>query len=115
MLKVIGWLFLSIGLSGLAFGGDSLSQVDASEQTITVYYSTDWDDSYLHYRGDQEGWSELPGREMVSPFLGFKQTVVAASTVEFAFNNGAGEWVKHNNGNNFTISHPGTYVVVDDQ
>ncbi|WP_320825275.1 carbohydrate binding domain-containing protein [Reinekea sp.] len=115
MLKVIGWLFLSIGLSGVAFGGGSLSQVDASEQTITVYYSTDWEDSYLQYRGDEDGWSELPGREMVSPFLGFKQTIVAASTLEFAFNNGDGDWVKHSNGNNFTISHPGTYVVADDR
>ena len=115
MLKVIGWLFLSIWFSGVAFGEGPLSQVDASDQTITVYFPTDWNDSYLHFRGDQDAWSELPGREMSSPFLGFKQTMVAASRLEFAFNNGDDVWLKHNNGNNFTISHPGTYVVVDDQ
>ena len=115
MLKIIGWLFTSIVLCSVAVASDSLSQAGTREQSITLYYATNWDNSFLHYRADQDSWTDLPGVEMQSPYFRFKKIVVAAATLDFAFNNGHGEWVKKSNGANFTINHPGTYVVVDDR
>ncbi|ORX65356.1 alpha-amylase-domain-containing protein [Anaeromyces robustus] len=85
-----------------------------STNSINIYYYSNWRPAYIHYKADDNSWTSSPGIEMTPLNNGYHQIAIEASSITFVFNNGEGDW-DNNNGNNYNIDSPGTYVVKDGQ
>lgn len=85
----------------------------AGENTITIYYHTDWSTPYCHYQIGSGAWTAVPGIQMSNLYSNVYYVVIdlgTESTLNACFNNGSSSW--DNNGNrNYHFSHAGTYEI----
>lgn len=83
----------------------------------TIYYSTGWDNAYIHYCVAGKSWTNVPGVKMIPATeqsgYNYKMTInlEESDQVTVCFNNGNGSW-DSKNGANYTIK-AGTYGVKD--
>lgn len=81
----------------------------------TIYYSTGWENPYIHYCIGSGAWTNVPGVKMQATTeksgYNYKFTVdlQQAESVTVCFNNGSGSWDSRN-GANYTVK-AGTYGV----
>lgn len=91
------------------------------EKKITLYYDLEaqnWtteNSVNIHYKKDNSSWTSVPGEAMTrGDGFGFFRNCtgaeIAAKSLEFVFNNNKGSW-DNNNGSNYRIETPGTYIV----
>ena len=84
-----------------------------ASDTVTVYYDSNWETTYMHYGLDGEEWTDLPGEEMsiveTSDLSeGYRRIEVElgdAEYIETTFNDGGNEWDNNNEAN---------YIIQDD-
>ena len=94
-------------------------QFVVSDETnvATIYYSTGWDNAYIHYCVAGKSWTNVPGVKMIPATeqsgYNYKMTIdlEESDQVTVCFNNGNGSW-DSKNGENYTIK-AGTYGVKD--
>ncbi len=83
---------------------------------LTVYYSTSWTDTYMHY-GINGQWTSVPGVKMTKTTekSGYNYKLVidlgTATHAQVCFNNGSGSW-DSKNGSNYLLGS-GTYGIKD--
>ncbi|KAI8845387.1 glycosyl hydrolase family 71-domain-containing protein [Chytriomyces cf. hyalinus JEL632] len=99
-----------IGAGGAyAYGG-------SAETAITVYYKTVWSPK-IHYSASGAAWTVSPVSMTASTTsyypasAGWYQHVIQASTAEFVFTDGNGNW-DNNGGKNYFIGRAGVYTYV---
>jgi len=104
------------GYIGLAIGTILASTVsaEAANREIVIYYQSNWDAPYISYNADDSNWTSAPGEMMDSDIPGFYSKTIPASSLEFVFNDGAGEWDHSASGGNFQVVAPGTYLISHD-
>lgn len=89
-----------------------------SNNKITLYYKTDWQTAFAHYRIGSNNWTVAPGEQMsASAYNGYQFITIDMgdeSTLTACFNNGSGAW--DNNGNkNYYFDAPGVYTICKGQ
>jgi len=103
----------------LLFGAIQLSMNSASAEPVTreivIYYQTSWSAAYISYSADHAGWTTTPGELMAVDIPGFYSLTIPASSLEFVFNNGMGEWDHSVSGGNFNVVAPGTYLIAHNE
>lgn len=86
----------------------------ASTSPLTLYYSTGWDQAYIHYKKKDSGWTSTPGQRMERGEGDYANHFVVhldSTDVEFVFNNGRDDWDSPAFGQNYKISGAGTYRI----
>lgn len=82
---------------------------------VTVFYETGWENAYLHFNADGNGWTSVPGEKMghgTGEYSHCKALCLpAASRVEFVINNGSDEWDKPFGVDNYVVEGPGLYCI----
>lgn len=82
--------------------------VTTSPGTITIYFYSKWDHTNIHYNADNKGWTPVPGVAMEPsqnksfPYPPWMQYQLKATTMQFVFNDGKGNW---QNGNSLIFSN----------
>lgn len=82
------------------------------DQYVTVYYKTNYANTYMHYQIGSGAWTTAPGVKMTDAGNGYTKLTVnigSASKLTACFNNGSGTW-DSNNSQNYTFN-VGTYTV----
>eukprot|EP00771_Trimastix_marina_P002616 gnl/Trimastix_PCT/3758.p1 GENE.gnl/Trimastix_PCT/3758~~gnl/Trimastix_PCT/3758.p1 ORF type:complete len:925 (+),score=327.47 gnl/Trimastix_PCT/3758:19-2793(+) len=85
-------------------------------ETVTLYYQTGWEATYLRYNPDYTGW--MSHDEMFfkhwakAPQHNDRFVMVSAHHLEFALHDGQGHW-DNNQGRNYVIDSPGVYRLAD--
>ncbi len=86
-----------------------------SYSATVYYYSYFGDPTYMHYQPAGGTWTQVPGQPMLaSEYVGYwvlTTDLGTATSLQAAFNDGAGTW-DNNNGQNYTFSH-GTSTLKD--
>ena len=91
-------------------GAAAPAPAQAPSNTITLSYSTGWQDCFIHFNVDDKGWTEAPGWQMQQAG-DVKQLIVEGSRMEFCINNGGDEWDAPPG--NYNITEPGNYVIAN--
>lgn len=85
-----------------------------SNHKITLYYKTDWQTAFAHYRTGSNNWTVAPGEQMsASAHNGYQCISIDMgdeSTLTACFNNGSGAW-DNNSNKNYYFDAPGVYTV----
>lgn len=95
------------------------AQTRPTQQSVTIAYGTGWDKAYIHFKTQNQDWTQVPGVQMhpgSGELQGSKVAVIPGSErVEFVLNNGAQDWDTpdpYGGGNkNYVIDSPGTYYL----
>lgn len=86
-----------------------------NQNTVTIYYRTDWQNSHIHYALNGGQWTQAPGVSMKRSvtYPGYSEITIElgdASGLQAVFNNGSGTW-DNNSGNNYQFSSQGVYTL----
>ena len=114
--KVFAFFLVAAMIMGL-FSGTGIETKAETNKTVTVYYSTSWEQAYIHYKTENGSWTTVPGKKMEksSEQNGYQWKAVISlgnnSNTQVCFNNGSGNWDSCN-GANYTV-HAGSYGVKD--
>ena len=83
--------------------------------SVTVYYSSSWSNTYIHYAVEGKSWTAIPGVAMTATTerAGYNCKYVIdlgeANSVQVCFNNGSGVWDSKNS-QNYTL-YAGEYGI----
>ncbi len=122
LVSLIGMLLLITGCfessEEMSIENDSLLKRSTGSK-IKIYYSNNGVGGNIHYNADSNGWTEAPGEPMTwinddNPFNQYKGHYVKefdAVNLEFVFTDYEGNNWDNNNGQNYFIDRPGTYLV----
>ncbi len=82
------------------------------DKHVTVYYKTNYTNTYMHYQIGSGAWTTAPGVKMTDAGNGYTKLSVnigSSSKLTACFNNGSGTW-DSNNSQNYSFNE-GTYTV----
>ena len=79
--------------------------VEAGE--IEVTYATGWETAFIHYKLDDDEWTNPPGVPLDGDAV--KAFSVEGSCLEFVLTDGEGRWDKPSDRRNYFIGEPGRY------
>lgn len=88
--------------------------IPEGDNTLTLYYKNNWNNTYAHYQVEGGSWTAVPGVKMTDLTDDYAQLVIemgGSTKVTACFNNGGNSW-DNNNNSNYSISN-GTYTIVD--
>ncbi len=114
-LKKVFAFLLSLAVVIGIFANAGLEINANTNNTVTVYYSSSWNQAYIHYRQADGTWTNVPGEKMSksSEVNGYnwKATINLGnnSSTQVCFNDGNNNWDSRN-AQNYTVSK-GSYGI----
>jgi len=114
-MKALKIILLIIGAINLFIPTALASTALTESPEIVIYYQSSWHNPHISYSADNTEWTPNPGELMTTDIPGFYRTTVAASLLEFIFNDGAGQWDHAKLGGNYQVVAPGTYLIAHNE